>query len=330
MYSLIRPLLFRLPPERAHAWALRLLRAVPGLCFPAPQKNPVHAMGLEFPHPVGLAAGFDTGGEYLDALNKLGFSFIEIGSVTPRAQTGNPSPRLFRLPKARALINRMGFSNPGVAALVNAIRHSHYSGILGINIGKNKDTPLHAAIDDYRYCFEAVYPYASYVTLNVSSPNTPDLRQLQQGAFFLDLIVEMTQAQQRLSDKHGRWVPLVVKISPDESEDTLRSIASVILKYDIAGLIATNTTCSRQAVKSLVHGMETGGLSGQPLFSQSLHVLRLLKQEVGDKVTLIGLGGIDSPETMRAKQAAGATLVQLYTGLIYEGPGLVHRLLRQD
>lgn len=325
-YDWLRPLLFKLPPERAHKLVLQALDYAPRCCFNIPISSPVEAMGLCFPNRVGLAAGFDNNAAHLTGLAKLGFGFIEVGGVTPKAQIGNPRPRLFRLPEVNALINRMGFRNSGVDALVENIRSSGYKGILGINISKNKDTSLEIAANDYKYCMQAIYPYASYITVNVSSPNTPDLRQLQYGDYFAKLMTALTEEQKRLSDEHQRYVPLVVKLSPDESDETLKRIAAVLLQHKVAGIIATNTTCARDKVHGLRHGEELGGLSGSPLRLQALASLRLLKKEVGDVITLIASGGIDSAEAAQERINAGATLVQVYTGLIYKGPRLVSEI----
>lgn len=326
MYSILRPLLFCMDAERAHSLSLAALHYAPKSCFKSPEMKPIQVMGLQFPHAVGLAAGLDKNGEHLDALAKVGFSFIELGTVTPRPQAGNPKPRLFRIPAAQAIINRMGFNNQGVEALVQHVSRANYKGILGINIGKNKDTPLERAADDYLYCLEKVYAHASYVTINISSPNTPDLRQLQQGAYFAALLSQLQVQQSRLADKFQRYVPLVVKVSPDEDTETLKQMTEVILQHGIDGIIATNTTCSREGVKNLPNAAETGGLSGKPVHELSLHCLRLLKQYVGDAVTLIGVGGIDSCQRGQEKLDAGASLVQVYSGLIYQGPGLVYEL----
>ena len=328
MHQLIRPLLFCLHPEAAHHIVLSALHYLPGFCFAKPEQSLVHAMGLEFPHSVGLAAGFDKNGAHLDALAKLGFSFIEVGTVTPRPQSGNPKPRLFRIPEARAVINRMGFNNDGVDVLVANVQKARYRGILGINIGKNKETSLDQAADDYLHCLRKVYVHSSYVAINISSPNTPDLRQLQLGDYFKHLINELREEQLQLSELHQRYVPLVVKISPDETDETLKQMADVIVSLGIDGIIATNTTRARSAVHTLPYGNELGGLSGKPLARQSTHCLRVLKQIVGDDVTLIGVGGIDSPEVANEKLQAGASLLQVYTGLIYQGPGLVKKLAR--
>ncbi|MDP3705566.1 MAG: quinone-dependent dihydroorotate dehydrogenase [Legionellaceae bacterium] len=323
MYSLIRPLLFSLEPELAHSLTLSALHWVPTFCFVQPKPDPIRVMGLTFPHRMGLAAGLDKNGEHLDALAKLGFSFIELGTVTPRPQAGNPKPRLFRLPKAQAIINRMGFNNKGVDALVANLERSTYQGIVGVNIGKNKDTSLNDAVDDYLFCLRRVYARASYITINISSPNTSDLRQLQQGSYFEDLMRTLRNEQLRLADQYQRYVPLVVKISPDETSDVLKNMADVVLLNQIDGIIATNTTCARDGVSTLPYGDEIGGLSGKPLLRSSTRSLSILKQVLGDDVVLIGVGGIDSPESAREKLAAGASLLQVYTGLIYQGPKII-------
>ena len=326
MYSLVKPLLFALDPERAHAFSMAMLAYIPNCCFAAPASHPVSALGLNFAHRIGLAAGFDKSGSHLDVLSKLGFAFIEVGTVTPKPQLGNPKPRLFRLPEAQALINRMGFNNPGVDVLSENLNRSHYQGVLGINIGKGKDTSLAAAAEDYVYCLQRVYTRASYVAINISSPNTPDLRALQQPNYFSLLVRKLKEAQLRLADKHGQYVPLLIKISPDETDDTLKQMTDVMLQHAIDGAIVSNTTCSRDAVPTLPNRNEMGGLSGQPLLSRSTQCLALLKQAGGDQLTLMGVGGIDSLETAQQKLIAGATLLQVYTGLIYRGPGGVATL----
>lgn len=327
MYSLIRSILFQLKPEQAHALTLSLLDYIPQSCFKPVAEKPVHAMGLVFPHALGLAAGLDKNGDHLTGLGKLGFSFIEIGTVTPVAQVGNVQPRLFRLPQASALINRMGFNNKGVDYLVATVAQSSYQGILGINIGKNKDTPLDKAADDYLYGLRAVYPHAAYVTINISSPNTPDLRQLQQDVYLSQLLSQLVEEQKKLADHYQRHVPLVVKVSPDEEQDTLKQMTETILKLGIQGIIATNTTCSRVGVEGMTHAQEQGGLSGKPLRASSTDCLRLLKSYVGDDLTLIGVGGIDSVDSAQEKLDAGASLIQLYTGLIYQGPKLINDIV---
>jgi len=327
MYEHVRSFLFKLDAEKAHSLALSTLHYLPKGLFTVPESKPVSAMGFEFSHPLGLAAGLDKNAEHLNALAKLGFSHIEVGTVTPRPQGGNPKPRLFRLSMSEAIINRMGFNNHGVDTLVANVQKANYPGILGINIGKNKDTDLSRAVDDYLHCLRKVYLHASYITINISSPNTPDLRQLQQGEYFKNLINELREEQLQLADVHQRYVPLVVKISPDEPDETLKKIADIIVSLGIDGLIATNTTCSREGVEQEPFGKELGGLSGEPLAARSTECLRVLKSVVGDDAILIGVGGIDSAWVANEKLNAGATLLQLYTGLIYQGPGLVAKVV---
>ena len=331
LYALTRPLLFTLDPETAHNLTLPALRnaAACGLTalISKPTPDPRTVMGITFPNPVGLAAGLDNDGAYIDGLAALGFGFIEIGTVTPRAQPGNPKPRIFRLPQANALINRMGFNNGGVDAFVANVQASKFyqnkEGVLGLNIGKNADTPIERAADDYLYCLEKVYPYASYVTVNISSPNTKNLRQLQGGSELDALLSQLKQAQHRLADKHKRYVPIALKIAPDVDGDQVKSIAGALLQHKMDAVIATNTTITRDAVKGLPHAEETGGLSGAPVFEMSNTVIRALKAELGDALPIIGVGGILSGENAQAKITAGASLVQLYSGLIYRGPALV-------
>jgi dihydroorotate dehydrogenase len=331
LYSLARPLLFSLAPEKAHDLTLPALRfaASAGLTnlLPQPGPDPRTVMGLIFPNPVGLAAGLDKDGAYIDGLAALGFGFIEIGTVTPRAQPGNPKPRMFRLPEAQALINRMGFNNGGVDAFVRNVQASRFyqeqRGILGLNIGKNADTPIERATDDYLYCLDKVYPYAAYVTVNISSPNTKNLRQLQQASEIDALLSALKMAQSQLADKHGRYVPLVLKIAPDLDDEQIDTIASALLRHRIDGVIATNTTITRDAVQGLTHANETGGLSGAPVRDLSTRVIRALHQVLQGEIPIIGVGGILSGADASEKMAAGASLIQLYTGLIYRGPELV-------
>jgi dihydroorotate dehydrogenase len=331
LYALARPLLFSLDPETAHNLTLRNLRRAVALGLAGggnkPAPDPRTVMGITFPNPVGLAAGLDKDGAYIDGLAALGFGSIEIGTVTPRAQAGNPKPRMFRLPAKRAIINRMGFNNGGVDAFVANVQASKFyqerQGVLGLNIGKNADTPIERAADDYLHCLRKVYPYASYVTVNISSPNTKNLRQLQ-GASELDALLAQLKAEQsRLADEHGRYVPLTLKIAPDIDGDQIREIAGALLRHKIDGVIATNTTLNRRDVEGLRHANEAGGLSGAPVFDLSNIVIRALKKELGDEVPIIGVGGIMRGADARAKIAAGAQLVQLYSGLIYAGPALV-------
>lgn len=326
MYSLLRPWLFKIDAEKAHGVVLSMLDWVPKGCFPKTAINKVNALGIEFMHPVGLAAGLDKNGEYLNALAKIGFSFIEVGTVTPRPQLGNPKPRLFRVPKQQAIVNRMGFNNHGVDALINNIKESNFQGVLGINIGKNKDTPLDCAVDDYLICMRAVYHYASYITINISSPNTPDLRQLQKGHYFSVLLSQLHAEQKQLADKHSRHVPLVVKVSPDEDDETLKGMIECMLSNGIEGVIATNTTAQPEYFAQLPSIMKPGGLSGKPLSARSNSCLRLLKKYVGTDISLIGVGGVDDVASAQEKINAGASLVQVYSGLIYQGPELISQL----
>jgi len=333
LYPLARGRLFRMDAEDAHHLTLSLLRqagraGIAGLLAPAVIEAPRTVMGLTFRNAVGLAAGLDKDGACIDGLAALGFGFIEVGTVTPRAQAGNPRPRMFRLPEANALINRMGFNNQGVDQFVANVKAARFKGILGLNIGKNADTPIERAVDDYRYCLERVYPFASYVTINISSPNTKNLRQLQ-GADELDaLLSALKEKQQQLADLHGKLVPLALKIAPDLDDEQIRTIAGTVLCHGIDGVIATNTTLARNAVTGLAHADEAGGLSGMPVFDASNLVIRKLHAELGSSVPIIGVGGIFSGADAQAKLAAGASLVQLYSGLIYRGPALVGECAR--
>ena len=327
LYPLMRSLLFCLPPETAHKLTLNGLATLNQYKL-LPQKqtlnnSSIDVMGLTFPNRVGLAAGFDKNGKYLNALAQLGFGHIEVGTVTPKPQPGNPKPRLFRLPKARALINRMGFNNDGVDALIHHIEQSHYQGILGINIGKNKTTPLDQAVEDYLICLHKVYPYASYITINISSPNTENLRKLQHHQALDELLHALKAAQQPLATKHQRYVPLVVKIAPDLTLDAINQIAQLLLAHQIDGVIATNTSVMRNSVQHLKHATETGGLSGAPLTQPTIHTIQQLQKIVQNKIAIIAVGGILSKEDAQAMFNAGADLIQLYTGLIYRGPGLI-------
>jgi dihydroorotate dehydrogenase len=331
LYALTRPLLFSLNAEAAHNLTLPALRKAAAMGLTGALRkiaaDPRTVMGLTFPNPVGLAAGLDKDGAYIDGLAALGFGSIEVGTVTPRAQPGNPKPRMFRVPAKRAIINRMGFNNGGVDAFVANVQSSRFyqnkEGILGLNIGKNAATPIENAVDDYLHCLEKVYPYASYVTVNISSPNTANLRQLQ-GASELDaLLATLKQAQLRLSDQHKRYVPLALKIAPDLDGEQIKNIAATLLRHKIDGVIATNTTLSHRDVDRFKFGTEQGGVSGQPVFELSNIVIRALKRELGDALPIIGVGGIMNGANALAKMKLGASLVQLYSGLIYTGPGLV-------
>ena len=328
MYTLLRPLLFRLDAETAHHLTLSSLQAayhlgLSRLIAPPASGEPVSCMGITFPNVVGLAAGLDKNGAYIDALAALGFGFIEIGTVTPRPQPGNPKPRLFRLPQAEAIINRMGFNNDGVDALIANVRAAKFRGVLGINIGKNFDTPITRAADDYLACLQAVYPHASYVTVNISSPNTKNLRDLQSGAALSDLLGKLKAGQTRLAQQHGRYVPLAVKIAPDLDDEQIAEIARLLREHQFDGVIATNTTLARSGVEKLPHGNEAGGLSGAPVRDAATRVIGKLATALAGEVPIIGVGGILSAHDAREKILAGASLVQLYSGLIYRGPALV-------
>ena len=326
LFSLARPLLFSLEPERAHRLALAGLQRAARMGLYNTPKNlsaPRRLMGIDFPNPVGLAAGLDKNGQYLDGLGALGFGFLEIGTVTPRPQPGNPRPRLFRLPPANALINRLGFNNDGVDALLENIQKSRFRGVLGINIGKNFDTPLERAVDDYCAALRQVYPHAHYVTVNISSPNTPGLRDLQYGEPLNQLLTTLKTNQAELAQQYDRYVPLALKIAPDLNDADIALIAKALLDHQIDSVIATNTTFSRVGVSRLRHAEESGGLSGAPLLARSTEVVRLLRQALGERMPIIAVGGILSGADAVSKLQAGASLVQLYTGLIYRGPGLV-------
>ncbi len=333
MYTLLRPLLFTLDAESAHHLTLESLRlaahaGVINACLPGTETLACKVIGLDFPNPVGLAAGLDKNGDYIDALAALGFGFLEIGTVTPRPQPGNPRPRLFRLPAARAIINRMGFNNNGVDALIGNVQRAQYRGVLGINIGKNFDTPMDRAADDYLTCLRKVYPHASYVTINISSPNTKNLRQLQQSDELGQLLDALKNERTKLADLHGRRVPMALKIAPDLDQTQISEIAELLVTHGIDAVIATNTTIGREAVAQLPHGAETGGLSGAPLTSQAQVVTTQLATALAGAVPVIGVGGIMSGDDAAKRIAAGASLVQIYTGLIYAGPALVSDCVR--
>jgi dihydroorotate dehydrogenase len=280
-------------------------------------------MGLSFPNPVGLAAGLDKNGEYINGLAALGFGYIEIGTITPLPQPGNPLPRLFRLPEAQAIINRMGFNNQGVDALIANVQRANYSGILGINIGKNAATPMEQAADDYLICLRKVYAYANYVTVNISSPNTKNLRQLQDEAALNNLLSLLKAEQQKLADLHGKYVPIALKIAPDMESEQITQISQLLMKHRIDGVIATNTTLSRVGVENIPQGDETGGLSGAPVREKANIVIRQLARELHNELPIIGVGGILSGADALDKIKAGASLVQIYSGLIYTGPSLI-------
>ena len=325
LYSLARPLLFTLAPERAHEFTLYILDKAHqlGLMQQKVAAKPVTCMGIEFPNPVGLAAGLDKNGAHIDALAGLGFGFIEIGTITPRPQAGNPQPRLFRIPEAKAIINRMGFNNDGVDQLIENVKAAKFKGVLGINIGKNADTPVEDAVSDYLICLEKVYQYATYVTVNISSPNTKNLRSLQSGDALTELLQTLKARQLAFAQQYSRYVPLVLKVAPDLSTEDIDFIAAQLLQFKIDGLIVTNTTLGREGVENLPNGNEAGGLSGAPVFEKSTACLRQFSEVLAGQIPLIGVGGILSGAHAVAKQQAGASLVQVYSGLIYTGPTLI-------
>ena len=327
LYTLARTALFRLDPEVAHDLALKSLAALGpaaslmGTSTGAAETRRV--MGIDFPNPVGVAAGLDKNGDYIDALAALGFGFVEIGTVTPRPQPGNPRPRLFRLVEREAIINRLGFNNGGLERLLANVERSRFRGVLGINIGKNFDTPIERAVNDYVTCLDAVYARASYVTVNVSSPNTANLRALQSGERLEELLAAVMERRATLAKRHGFVRPIALKIAPDLDEAAIEAIAEAATRHGVDAIIATNTTVSREEIAGDRLAGEAGGLSGRPLFARSTAVLRKLSGLLAGRIPLIGVGGILSGEDARAKTAAGASLVQVYTGFIYRGPALI-------
>ena len=325
-YNLVRPLLFALDAERAHELTLHSLAITSslGLCGSSePGEAPVTVMGLEFPNRVGLAAGLDKNGVAIDGLAGLGFGFIEVGTVTPRPQPGNPKPRLFRLPAQQAIINRMGFNNEGIDALLRRLPDVRYRGVLGINIGKNFDTPIERAAEDYLICLEKAYVAAGYITVNISSPNTKNLRQLQGSSELDALLGALKERQAGLAQQHGKYVPLALKIAPDLDADQITNIADALRRHRLDAVIATNTTLGREGIEDSPLAKEAGGLSGGPLFEKSTEVVRLLARAIAGELPIIAAGGITSGERAKAKLEAGAVLVQIYSGLIYRGPPLV-------
>jgi dihydroorotate dehydrogenase len=328
MYGLARPFLFALDAERAHDLGLKAIAAawrtgLNPLLATRPAPLPTQAFGIEFPNPVGLAAGLDKNGEYIDALAALGFGYLEIGTTTPRAQPGNPKPRMFRLPEHDAVINRLGFNNRGVDALLANVQRARFRGVLGINIGRNKDTPNERAVDDYLFCLERVYAQASYITVNISSPNTQGLRDLQEKESLRRFIGTLRERQEQLAAQHGTRKPMLLKIAPDLDETELDAIAEVLLRARIDGVICTNTTIDREGITGHPHAAQAGGLSGAPLRAKSTRVLRGMAQRLDGKVPLIGVGGILAGTDAAEKIAAGASLVQFYTGMIFRGPALI-------
>ncbi len=331
LYPLIRKFFFALDAETAHGVGMsgvEFLNSAGVACLlakPVPA-DPVDVMGLTFPNPVGIAAGLDKNGDHIDALAALGFGFIEIGTVTPRAQPGNPRPRLFRIPEKQAIINRMGFNNDGVERLLANVAAAQFpkrGGILGINIGKNFDTPMEKAADDYLLCLDRVYSAASYVAVNISSPNTKNLRELQKDDALDALLGSLKNAQAKLAERYGKYVPLALKIAPDLEDAQIRAIADLLRQHRMDGVIATNTTLARAGVEGLPNASETGGLSGAPLLALSTAVLKKLAAALAGEIPIIGVGGIMNGGDAAAKIEAGASLVQFYSGFIYRGPDLV-------
>lgn len=333
LYPLLRPLLFSLDAETAHYLTLKLLKlseqtGLTHLSGGTSIIKPLTLMGLEFKNPLGLAAGLDKNGDYIDALAALGFGFIEIGTVTPRPQPGNPKPRLFRLPEHQAILNRMGFNNLGIDHLLEQVKNCRYDGILGINIGKNADTPMENATGDYLIGLRKAYQAASYITINISSPNTKNLRQLQQGDEIKQLLEALKQEQRKLHQEYGRYTPIAVKIAPDLSNEDIQHIAELLLTFEIDGVIATNTTISREAIQGHPLADEAGGLSGAPVKNASTIVIKNLAQALNGKLPIIAAGGILQAQDAVEKLQAGASLIQIYSGLIYQGPQLLEEILQ--
>jgi dihydroorotate dehydrogenase len=333
LYPMAKSILFKLEAERAHHLGLQMLKATHALhlsplLFGKPVHAPVKVMGIEFPNPVGLAAGLDKNGDYFAALSACGFGFVEIGTVTPRPQPGNPQPRIFRLPAANAIINRMGFNNQGVDYLLQNVERTKFAGVLGINIGKNFDTPVEKAVSDYLIGLNKVYAHADYVTVNISSPNTPGLRDLQFGDALNNLLAALKQEQTKLADQYGRYVPLAVKIAPDMDDVAIRQLADTFVVNKIDAVIATNTTLSRDGVAGLLHAGEQGGLSGEPLRKRADYVVSALSLHLQGALPVIAAGGISCAEDAVNKLRCGASLVQIYTGFIYQGPKLVQDCAR--
>jgi dihydroorotate dehydrogenase len=332
LYPAIRKVLFQFDAETIHELTIKGLKSTgksPLNVFykQTVQNKPVNVMGIKFPNPVGLAAGLDKNGDCINAFAAMGFGFVEVGTVTPRPQPGNDKPRIFRLPEANAVINRMGFNNKGVDYLVSQVQAANFKGVLGINIGKNKDTPEENAKDDYIHCMRKVYDFATYITVNISSPNTPGLRSLQYGEALDDLLSSLKAEQKVLAEQYDKYIPLAVKIAPDLSEDEVKSIAQSLIDNGIDGVIATNTTLSREGVEGLEFSTEMGGLSGQPVKEKSTQVIKLLSEALDNKLPIIGVGGIASSDDANEKLKAGASLVQVYTGFIYQGPPLVKEII---
>jgi len=333
LYQLMRKIMFQLDAEKAHHLGLKGLNlldmtGLSSLLYPTPPATPVHVMGIKFPNAVGLAAGLDKNGDYIEALASIGFGSVEIGTVTPRPQDGNPKPRLFRLPEAEGIINRMGFNNLGVDHLIEQVKIAQSDAIIGINIGKNFDTPVENAVDDYLIGLNKVYAYADYVTINISSPNTPGLRTLQFGESLNELLRALKEEQATLHKKHDRYVPMAVKVAPDLETNEVEELAQAFTNFKIDGIIVSNTTMSRDGVNGLPFSDEAGGLSGRPVFEKSTEIVRQFKQLLPENLPIIAAGGIMSGDDALKKLDAGASLVQIYSGFIYQGPELVQEIIK--
>ena len=331
-YSIAQKIMMRIDPEKVHDWVLGFFHKTGNSLFnrfysQKVKSDPIEVMGITFPNCVGLAAGLDKDGEAIDAFHKMGFGHIEVGTVTPKPQPGNPKPRMFRVKEEEAIINRMGFNNKGVDNLVENLKARRSNILVGVNIGKNKDTPLDEGKNDYLMCMEKVYPHAAYITVNISSPNTPGLRSLQYGELLNELLSELKVKQSVLTEDHGRYVPLALKIAPDLSEKEIDSIAVSLLENKFDAVIATNTTLDRQGIRGLQHAEENGGLSGCPLFHSSTAVIAKLHSKLQKRIPIIGVGGINNAHDAQMKFEAGADLVQIYTGFIYQGPVLIKQII---
>ena len=331
MYSLVQKALLKCDPEWSHDFSIRFLKTTQRNFLNATYRqhvddSPIECFGITFPNRVGLAAGLDKNGECIDAFAAMGFGFVEVGTVTPKPQPGNDKPRLFRLPEHEAIINRFGFNNKGVDYLIEQVKAANFKGVLGINIGKNKNTPDENALEDYLICLDKVYPYATYITVNISSPNTPGLRNLQYGEALDSLLSGLKKRQQELAEIHNKYIPLLIKIAPDLSEEEVKSIANSLLKANIDGVIATNTTLDRTPVNGHQHAEEAGGLSGKVLTDKSLVVTKQLSEALNGAIPIIGVGGISSKEDADARIKAGASLVQVYSAFIYQGPALIKEI----
>lgn len=332
--GVIRPFIFKLNPESAHNLIMKSMHiassnsVLTSLVEQKVESRPCKVMGIDFPNPVGLAAGLDKDGEAIDAFGALGFGFIEVGTVTPKPQPGNDKPRLFRVIPAEGIINRMGFNNLGVDNLVKNIKKSRYKGVLGVNIGKNKVTPLEKSVDDYLYCLDKVYNYATYITVNISSPNTPNLRKLQLGSALEELVVALKTRQAELAKQYNKYVPIAIKIAPDLTDEEIANICEIFLKNNVDGIIATNTTLDREMINDMPHVREAGGLSGRPVFEKSTEVLNKISKIIDGRIPIIGVGGIDSPLAARKKFENGASLIQIYSGFIYKGPSLIQKIVK--